>query len=116
MDPDPSQVLTRAEFRKRRDALERALRIGVPIVAGVALSALWGSAWGAPHWWTSAWGNGIGLVLLLAFAGWLDWVTKRTSSRFGACCPSCRVALRNILGRIALASGRCGRCGAVVCE
>ncbi len=52
----------------------------------------------------------------LSFGAALHWLNRRRVRRFGLICPACGKPLTEVIGQIAVATGRCANCGASVFE
>ena len=110
---------SRVEFLARRQRLQRFMQFGNigAIVLGVVgalvvlvmlkqSGARIGSDWISISFMAS--------FLPFFFAGVV--AVKSYGRRYGASCPACNTPLIGALGQIAVASGRCGKCGEVVCD
>jgi hypothetical protein len=62
--------------------------------------------------------NGVWLALVLGLflvmGGLNAWDARRRARQAGLSCPACQILLVGHLGDLAVASGRCGRCGGAV--
>ncbi len=56
------------------------------------------------------------IVLMLAAVLALMFGLLRSMRRSGLACPHCRALLTNVLAPVAVASGRCGKCGKQIVE
>lgn len=110
---------SREEFIVRRKRLQRFLeawQVGAAFI-GIALSLgslILAHRAGLPI--PRDWAGAIFLLVFVAFASVVMIVVKNHAKKFGASCPTCHAALTGVAGQIALAAGRCGKCGAVVCR
>ena len=117
-DVEPGRRPSRSEFAVQRKRALRVVQVGnvVAIVVGFAGFLLATAAFavlGRPkdEWFAPSGVGGLALTAATALG-----IKRYCSHRYGAICPQCRTSLVDILGAIAVASGRCGKCGAIVCE
>ena len=119
-------LMTREDLVKRQKAAEKAeLTEGIPLGLG-ALGFLGGLVWFDARYDMGNLDNlsnltyvlvgvsligGLGAIVILGL--WLEIGMKK---RFGTGCPNCNANLTKFAGAVALASGRCGKCGAKVID
>jgi hypothetical protein len=113
--------MTRAELVKISEVAQKnAKRNLLPLLAYVVALAVF-------LWWANFHREIIServsaFIFIIGFVGMYGFlilavvIAKNQRRRLGCCCPQCKKELLGGTLQLAIASGRCGRCGAIILE